>query len=122
MSIDALTYSSSDSLERELLRPLDVVADRLHVDAGARNRQLVVDLDGLQLDDAAAGEPGEDDVLRELRVRPRRRPNGEDAAAVEADRQIELGVAEEARGERQIEDRLPRSSSRNMRRTSAPNG
>ena len=95
-------------VERQLLRPLDVVAHRLHVDARPRDRQRVVDLDSLQLDDAAAGEPREHDVLRELRVRAGRRPERRRGhAAVHADRQIvRRGPGEElARG--QVEDRLP---------------
>ena len=40
--------------EAQLLAPLDVVADGLHVDARPRDHQLVHDLDGLQLDEPAA--------------------------------------------------------------------
>ena len=39
-------------LQLELLRPLDVVALVLHVDAGPGDLQLVHDLDGLELDEA----------------------------------------------------------------------
>jgi hypothetical protein len=44
-------------LERQLLRPLDVEADRPHVDARPRHGDPVVRLHRLQLDDSAAGEP-----------------------------------------------------------------
>ena len=73
MIIHALTYSSMRLVDAQLLAPLDVVADRLHVDARARDVELVEHLDGLELDDPAAAEPAEDDVLGELGVRPGRR-------------------------------------------------
>ena len=52
----------------QLLGPLDVVALVGHVDAGPRDLQRVHDLDGLELDEAAAAEPGGHDVLGELGV------------------------------------------------------
>ena len=55
-------------LEEQLLRPLDVEAHVLHVDAGARDLELIEDLHRLELDDAGSPEPGEQDVLRELGV------------------------------------------------------
>ena len=105
ISIAALTYSSSDSRDGELLRPFDVVADRRHVDARPRHLDLVVDLDGLQLDHPPAGEPGERDVLRHLGVRPRRRAERRRGAMfVERDGEIapRRGFDEALRGE--IED------------------
>ncbi len=63
-------------LHSELLRPLDVEADVRRVDTGARDIECVVHLDGLELDDAASGEPREHDVLGELRVRSRGRAHG----------------------------------------------
>ena len=98
ISIERLHVLLERLLERQLLRPLDVVADRLHVDARPRDRQPVVDLHRLQLDDAAAGEPRQHDVLRELRVRPgggaeRRRGR----AAVDAHRQVEVAAARQNR-------------------------
>ena len=61
-------------LEPQLLRPLHVVAHGLHVDAGARDLQLVEDLHRLELEDPAAGQPREHDVLRHLALRPRGGP------------------------------------------------
>ena len=55
-------------LHPQLLRPLDVVALVLHVDAGLGDLQLVQRLHGLQLDEARTTEPGDDDVLGHLRV------------------------------------------------------
>ena len=92
-------------LELQLLRPLHVEADRLHVDARPRNGDLVVVLDGLQLDDPSAGQPGEDDVLRELRLGTRGGPEGRRGPpAVEAHGEIDVRMAEEGAVDRQIED------------------
>ncbi len=46
-------YSVRRLLQLEFLRPLDVVALVLHVDARPRDLQLVHDLDGLELDESA---------------------------------------------------------------------
>ncbi len=95
-------------LEREFLRPFDVVADRLRVDARARDREGVVDLDGLQLDDAPAAEPGQHDVLGELRLRPGRRAEGRrGAAAVHRDRHVLRRRAGEELAGGKVENRLP---------------
>ncbi len=78
--------------ERELLRPLDVEADVLRVDARARDLEPVQDLDRLQLQDPCAAEPGEDDVLRELRVGAGRGAEaGRGEGAVVRDGEIEAG-------------------------------
>jgi hypothetical protein len=58
----------SGLLQPELLGPLHVVSLVGHVDAGPGNLQLVVDLDGLQLDEPGPGAPGGDDVPGELGV------------------------------------------------------
>ena len=57
-------------VDAQLLRPLDVVALVGDVDAGLVDVELVERLDRLELDDAGADEPGGDDVLGHLRVRP----------------------------------------------------
>ena len=96
-------------LELQLLRPLDVVADRPHVDARARNLQLVHDLDGLEFHDPAPGEPGEHEVLGHLRVRARGRPErARRRPTMKQHRGVAGGfvgvVAEEPLLARQIED------------------
>ncbi len=58
-------------LERQLLRPLAVVALVLGSDAGPGHADVVPGLHRLELDRAGAHEPGRDDVLRHLRVRAR---------------------------------------------------
>ncbi len=67
--------------------------------------ELVEDLHRLELDDARAGEPGQDDVLHQLVVRagggPHRRRG---AAAVEAHRGVERRIAAEELLLRQVED------------------
>ena len=55
-------------LDPELLRPLDVVALVLHVDAGLGNFDLIEGLDCLEFDEPGATQPGDNDVLGELRV------------------------------------------------------
>ena len=73
--------------EAQLLAPLHVVAHGLHVDAGPRDREAVVHLDRLELDEAPAREPGEQDVLGHLPVGPGGGPDGVGrAVAVDADR------------------------------------
>ncbi len=93
-------------LELELLRPLDVEADGVHVDARARDVQLVEHLDRLELHDPAAAEPRQHEVLRHLGLRPRRRPQrARGVAAVEGHREIEiLETTDELRGG-EMEDR-----------------
>ena len=59
--------------DAQFLRPLDVVADVRRVDARPGDLQLVVDLNRFEFHDPPAGEPGEHEVLRHLRLRPRRR-------------------------------------------------
>ena len=60
----------------ELLGPFDVVAFVLHIDAGLRDVEFVQGLHGLELDITSAAQPGCDDVLRHLRVRPGGRAKG----------------------------------------------
>ena len=109
MIMPALTYSSSDWLDAQLLAPLDVVADGLHVDARPRDVELVEDLDGLELDDARAGQPGQDDVLGQLRVRAGGRADRRGGRpAEEADRQVRPGGGVVEAVGRQVEDALPR--------------
>ena len=75
--------------DRQLLRPFDVVADRLHVDARPRHFDVVFDLDGLALDRPAARQPGQRDVLRHLGVRSGgRSKRGRGAAVVDGDGKI----------------------------------
>ena len=57
----------------EFLRPLDVIAFVLHIDAGLRDVEFIQGLHGLELDITSPAKPGCDDVLRHLRVRPRGR-------------------------------------------------
>src|SRR5262249_42609438 len=96
-------------LDAELLRPLDVVADRARVDARPRNHEAVVDLDRLELHDSRAGEPREDDVLDELRLRSGRRARGRRGArGSEADGEVELPVGPEEAPRRKVVNRLPR--------------
>ncbi len=89
----------------QLLAPFDVVADRGGVDARPGQDQAVVDLDGLELEDAAPGQPGQHDVLRHLVLgagrgsdRARRAPSVEEHGGVE----VRRAVPELARG--QVED------------------
>ena len=92
-------------LQLQFLRPLDVVADVGGVDARPRDLQLVENLDGLQLDDARAAQPGEHDVLRQLTVRSGGRPERRGGAvAVKVDREIQPGQAAEELALRQVED------------------
>jgi hypothetical protein len=94
-------------LELELLTPLDVEAHGSHVDARARNGQLVEDLNRLELHDPASREPAQDDVLRHLGLRSRGGPEGcSRPAPVQLNRQILVGVAEEALAQWQVEDLL----------------
>ena len=77
---------------------------------GRRDFQLVVDLDGFELHDPAAGEPGEHEVLGHLRLRSRRgarRIAGD--AIVKPDRQIRrrtIGGRQPPLSHGQIEDGL----------------
>ena len=89
----------------QLLRPLDVVADVRHVDAGPRDAQLVVHLHGLELDDAAARQPRQDDVLRQLRVRAGRRAHRRGGAAAEVAGAQVARVRPPPLAHRQVEDR-----------------
>jgi hypothetical protein len=95
-------------LELELLRPLGVETHGPHVDTGARDLQVVLDLDGLELHDATAAKPGENDVLRHLGMGPGgRTERARDGMAVEGHRQIPIREAGIEPPHRQIEDRLP---------------
>ncbi len=89
----------------QLLAPFDVVAHGGGVDARPGQDQAVVDLDGLELEDAAPGQPGQHDVLRHLVLgagrgsdRARRAPSVEEHGGVE----VRRAVPELARG--QVED------------------
>ena len=91
--------------EAQLLAPLDVVADVGGVDARPRDRQPVVDLDRLELEDAAPGQPRQHHVLGHLVLRAGRGAERvRRAMAVEEDGGVEVrGAAPElARG--QVED------------------
>ena len=92
-------------VEGQFLRPLDVVALVGHVDARPRDDEVVADLDRLQLDEAAAGQPRRHDVLAELRMRAGRRPEGGRERLAEQARHAERvsGRVEERRGD--VEDR-----------------
>ncbi len=93
--------------EPQLLRPLGVEPDRLHVDAGARDLEFVQSLHGLQLEDARAAEPGEHQVLRHLRVRAgggAERAGGR--VSVEIHGEIEAAGAGGEPGCWKVEDRL----------------
>ena len=56
-------------VDEQLLAPLDVVADGLHVDARPGDLEVVEDLDRLQLEQSGTTEPRQHDVLRHLAVR-----------------------------------------------------
>ncbi len=89
----------------QLLAPLDVVADRLHVDAGSTDLEIVEDLHRLQLEEAAAAQPGEHDVLRHLTVWSGRRTDRRRRRTTqELEREIDVvgGLPEPPGG--QIED------------------
>ena len=49
--------------EGQFLRPFDVKPNRFGVYAGARNADVVKQLDGFQFDDARSGQPRRHDVL-----------------------------------------------------------
>jgi len=92
----------------ELLAPFDVVADGLHVDARPADLEFVHDLDGLELHEPGASQPGQHDVLGHLAVRPggradrsRRRPSQEVDRYVGALRHVEES------GRRQVVDTVP---------------
>src|ERR1019366_7985620 len=89
--------------DEELLRPLDVEAHRPHVDARTRDHEPIVLLNRLELEDAAARQPRERDVLRELRVRPRRRSDGRrTAVTVESHGQVEARKSTEDVADRKV--------------------
>jgi hypothetical protein len=82
-------------LDAQLLRPFHVEADAAHVDARSRNAQCVVALHRLQLHEPPAAEPAQNDALRQLRVRPGRRPQRcVDRAAVNRYPRIDCSLAE----------------------------
>jgi len=63
-------------LEAQLLRPLDIVAVIVHIDARPRDLKLIENLDGLELHDPATAEPGKHEILRHLRLRSGCRAGG----------------------------------------------
>ena len=93
-------------VDGQLLRPFDVEADRSHVDARPRHFDVVLHLNGLALDDAAARQPGQHDVLRHLGVRAGgRAERGRRAAPVKGDGKVAPGIALNEALRRQIEGR-----------------
>ena len=56
-------------LQREFRRPFGIETFVFSVDAGFFQLKLVEDLYGFQLDKPPAGEPGGDDILRQLGMR-----------------------------------------------------
>ena len=90
--------------QRVLGRPLGVVALVLGVDAGLGDLQAVHDLHRLQLDEAATRQPRDDDVLRQLRVRPGGRADRRLAGFAEHLDQAVVGLAIEL-GLGDVEDR-----------------
>ncbi len=56
-------------LDPELLRPLDIVTLVLHIDARFGDLDLIEGLDRFELDKPCPTQPGDDDVLGELRMR-----------------------------------------------------
>ncbi len=95
--------------DEQLLRPLDVVADGAHVDAGPADDEAVVDLDGLELQDPTPRQIRQPDVLGELRVRAGGRADGRGRpVSVEGDGEIEAGEALVDSPRRQVEDRTLR--------------
>ena len=93
-------------VDLELLRPLDVVALVLHVDAGLVDLELVEGLDGLQLDQPGSHEPGCDDVLGHLGVGPGRHPERRlQLHAVFASPEAVVGTGHEACRPRDVEQR-----------------
>ena len=90
----------------EFLRPLHVVADVGDVDARPGNLQVIVDLHRLELNDAAARQPGERDVLGHLRVRTCSRPYRRRSPARKVRRaEVKLFVRDKPLAHRQVEDR-----------------
>ncbi len=93
--------------DRQLLTPLDVVADGLHVDAGPIDDKVVDDLHRLQFEQTRPAEPGQHDVLGQLRVGPGCRTNRTRTATpekVEPEVDLRVGLPETSR--REIEDLL----------------
>ena len=90
--------------QRVFGRPLGVVALVLGVDAGLGDLQAVHDLHRLQLDEAATRQPRDDDVLRQLRVRPGGRADRRLAGFAEHLDQAVVGLAIEL-GLGDVEDR-----------------
>jgi hypothetical protein len=96
-------------VDLQLLGPLDVVADGLHVDARPADLQLVEDLDGLQLEHPGTGQPGEDDVLGHLRVWTGGwSERCGSRATEEAHRQVDIGFRRPEAGDGEVEDAVTR--------------
>jgi len=92
-------------LHLELLRPLHVVALVLHVDAGFGNLELIQGLHRLELDEPRATQPGDDDVLGELRVGACRNPDrGIEGLSVDLSRESVGGRRREEEGTGDAED------------------
>ena len=95
--------------DEEFLAPLDVVPDRLHVDAGALDVEIIENLHGLQLEQPRPAEPRQHDVLRHLAVRPGGRTDRcRGATAEELERQVDVVVRLPEASGRQVEDPLAR--------------
>ena len=76
-------------IDGQLLRPLHVVAYRARVDAGSGDDDRIENLHGLQLHHPRAGQPRQDDVLRQLGVRAGRGAERRgSAAAVDLHRRV----------------------------------
>jgi hypothetical protein len=87
----ALHVLAEALLEAQLLAPLDVVDHVGGVDAGAGDREAVVGLDRLELEDARPRQPGEGDVLGHLGLGSRGRAERVGRpVSVEDDRAVEI--------------------------------
>ena len=90
---------------RELLAPLDVVSNGLHIDARPRDVEVVDHLDRLQFEEARSPEPGEHQVLRHLRVRTGGRADRRGAAPTEElESEIDVGFRAPDARRRLVED------------------
>ncbi len=96
----------SEGRRPKLLRPLDVVSDVRDVNTGAGDLEPVVDLHGLDLDDPASRQPGEHDVLCELRVWSGRRTDRRGCAVFKVKRrEIQLLARDPPLADGQVEYR-----------------
>jgi len=92
-------------VDEELLAPLDVVPDRLHVDARAGDPEIIEDLDRLEFEQPGATEPRQHDVLCHLAVwTGGRADRGGRGAPEEFEREVDVGVGSPEPRRRQVED------------------